>query len=452
MPVSDALLVTQYYWPEPIGSAPFCVDLAEWMARHRQRVTVLTSFPHYPNREMYLGQSLEDRPRVAAGGVGVMRLRNWHPRRATALHRILSEAHFLALGGFAILSHWLPFLLFSVAVGALTDRFDPRRIIQCGMALFITASLGWGYFFIFGGLEMWQAMVLLLIHGCAGVLWQTPNQMLLYDIVGPEDLMSAVRLNATARYLGVLVGPGVGGVIMLTLGPAYGIVLNTVFYLPLVLWLVRAPYGPRFRPGVARPHRAVRGLADIVHTAREITAHPVIVTMTLLGGAASFFIGSGYSAQMPGFAQDLGRGDPGLAYSMLLAADAAGALAAGILLESTGLLRPRPRSAIALAAVWCLTLIGFALATSYPLALVFLFGAGFLELSFNAMAQTLVQIEAPPAMRGRVIGLFNMASLGLRAFSGISIGVLGSFIGIHWSLGLAAAAMLITALSLFSLP
>ena len=47
-------------------------------------------------------------------------------------------------------------------------------------------SLGWGYFFVTGTLQMWQAMVLLVIHGCAGVLWQTPNQMLLYDIVGPS--------------------------------------------------------------------------------------------------------------------------------------------------------------------------------------------------------------------------------------------------------------------------
>src|SRR5205085_1217505 len=48
--------------------------------------------------------------------------------------------HSPALGGFAVVSHWLPFLLFSVPAGALADRFDPRRIIQCGMALFILAS------------------------------------------------------------------------------------------------------------------------------------------------------------------------------------------------------------------------------------------------------------------------------------------------------------------------
>jgi MFS family permease len=343
-----------------------------------------------------------------------------------------------ALAGFAVVSHWLPFLLFSVAAGALADRFDPRRLIQCGMGLFIIASVGWGYFFITDTLQMWHAMVLLVIHGCAGVLWQTPNQMLLYDIVGPANLSSAVRLNATARYLGVLVGPAVGGVIMLALGPAHGIMLNTVFYLPLVLWLVNAPYGPRFRKGTPAPRRAVRGLADIVQTARDIKGLDVIVSMILLAGTTSFFVGNAYNAQMPGFAQDLGHGDPGVSYSMLLAADAAGAMLAGVVLEGRNLLPSSPRTAIVLAMLWCSSLIGFSLVTAYPLALALLFTAGFFELSFNAMAQTLVQLNAPIDMRGRVLGLYNMASLGLRAFSGVSVGLVGSLIGIHWSLALSA--------------
>src|ERR1700759_5782074 len=151
---------------------------------------------------------------------------------------LFQKFHSPALAGFAVLSHWLPFLAFSVATGALAARFDPRRIIQCGMGLFITASLGWGYFFITDTLQMWHAMVLLVIHGCAGVLWRTPNQMLLYDIVGPANLPSAVRLAATARYLGVLVGPGVGSLVLRTIGPTQGIFLNVAFYLPLMLWLV----------------------------------------------------------------------------------------------------------------------------------------------------------------------------------------------------------------------
>src|SRR5712672_2699172 len=61
---------------------------------------------------------------------------------------VFQKFHSPALAGFAVLSHWLPFLLFSVASGALADRFDPRRVIQAGMALFIMASLSWSYFFV----------------------------------------------------------------------------------------------------------------------------------------------------------------------------------------------------------------------------------------------------------------------------------------------------------------
>ncbi len=365
---------------------------------------------------------------------------------------VYQKFHSPALAGFAIVSHWLPFLLFSVASGALAERFDPRRVIQTGMALFIIASLSWGYLFVTDTLQMWQAMVILVIHGCAGVLWQTPNQMLLYDIVGPSNLESAVRLNAMARYLAVLVGPAVGGAILLALGPASGIMLNTIFYLPLVFWLVNAPYGPRFRAGAPAPRRAVRGLSDIVQTVRDVRNHSVIVSMTLLAGAASFFVGNAYSSQMPGFANDLGHGDPSVSYSLLLAADAAGGLLAGIVLEVRGLLPPRPRTAIVLAALWCAALAVFSLSKSYPFALGFLFLAGFLELSFNAMAQTLVQMNAPSDKRGRVIGLFNMSSLGLRAFSGISVGLLGSLIGVHWSLALSALATLVIAGGLLALP
>ena len=88
-----------------------------------------------------------------------------------------------------------------------------------------------------------------------------------------------------------------------------------------------------------------------------------------------------------------------------------------------------------------LSLLAFASAGIYALAIALLFAAGFFELSFNTMAQTLVQLNAPADIRGRVVGLFNMAGLGMRAFSGVTVGVLGAAIGIHWSLGLSAAVL-----------
>src|SRR3989454_833613 len=270
---------------------------------------------------------------------------------------IFQKFHSPALGGFAVLSHWLPFLFFSVYSGALADRLDPRRIIQLGMLLFMAASLGWGLLFLTGSLEMWHAAALLVVHGFA-------------------ELLPMIRAAAQSR---------------------------------------------------------------------------VIVSMTLLAGGASLLVGNAYQAQMPEFARDLGHGDADFTYSMLLAADAAGALVAGLVLESRGLLPPHPRTAFLLAMLWCVAIGSFAAATSYPLALALLFTAGFFELSFNAMAQTLVQVHAPSEVRGRVIGLFAMASLGLRAFSGVTVGLGGSLIGIHWSLAASAAALLALTMTLFSL-
>jgi MFS family permease len=355
---------------------------------------------------------------------------------------MFQKFHSPALGGFAVISHWVPFLLFSVYAGALADRFDPRRIIQIGMVLFVIASLGWSAFFITDTLEMWHAAVLLTIHGMAGVLWAPAGQLLIHDIVGAAQLPSAVRLGATARWLGLLFGPAVGGAILLALGPAYGLLLNAAFYVPVIWWLWRAPYGPRFRTVAAAPPRAVRGFADIVATARDIMPNRTIMTMTMLVGFASLIIGSGYQAQMPAYAQDLGHGDAGILYSLLLSADAAGALIAGVVLEGRNLLRPHPRTALWLALLWCAAIGGFALATSYPLALGLLFIAGFLSLAFNAMSQTLVQLHAPAAIRGRVIGFYNMAGLGLRAFSGVTVGLGGTVIGVHASLGASAGLLL----------
>jgi len=355
---------------------------------------------------------------------------------------IFQKFHAPALGGFAVLSHWLPILVFGVPLGALADRFDPRRLIQIGMLCFMTASLSWSVLFITDSLQMWHAVVILILHGTGSLFWSTPSQLLIHDIVGPAQLPSAVRLNATSRYLGLLAGPAVGGGILLALGPSYGLLVNVLIYLPLTLWLWRAPYGPRFRAGAPAPRRAMRGLADIVQTIRDVSGHRILASMILLAGGYSFLIGNAYQAQMPEFARDLGHGDAGPLYSMLLAADATGAFLAGLLLETRGLLQPRARTAFVLAMLWCAAIGGFAAVANYPAALLLLFAAGFLELSFSAMAQTLVQIHAPPQIRGRVLGLYGMAALGLRAFSGVTIGVVGGVLGIHWSLAVSAGVLL----------
>ncbi len=360
---------------------------------------------------------------------------------------LFDRFHSPALGGFAILSHWLPFLFFSVYFGALADRYDPRRIMQIAMLMFMGVSLAWGLLLLTGTLELWHAAVLLMIHGMAGVLWGPGSQLLIHHLVGHEHLQSAVRLNSTSRTLGLLFGPAVGGGLMLILSPAVGLLVNAVVYVPLLFWLWKAPYTHPKRE--AQPARTA-GMWETLSLLKKTPHGGTIVSMILLAGVTSFFVGSGVQPQMPEFANDLGAGEADMRYSVLLAASAAGAVIGGLLLESRGLLPANPRSAIVLAILWCMVMAGFAVSTSYPLSLALMLVAGFLNLTYGAMAQTLVQVHAPPALRGRLIGLYNLSANGLRAFSGITIGVLGGLIGIHWSLALSAMALLAACIALLA--
>jgi MFS family permease len=97
---------------------------------------------------------------------------------------------------------------------------------------------------------------------------------------------------------------------------------------------------------------------------------------------------------------------------------------------------------------WAITIGLFPATTSYPMAVALLVLAGVFNLAFTSMAQTLVQTLAPPPIRGRVIGLFNTSILGLRAGSGVTVGVLGALINVHASLELSAAAVVAVTLAL----
>ncbi|MEU8230507.1 MFS transporter [Actinoplanes sp. NPDC048967] len=347
--------------------------------------------------------------------------------------------HSPALAGFQVISHWLPFLFFSVYFGGLADRFDCRRVIQAAQTLFALVSVAWGVLFLTDSLQVWSACVLLVLHGLAGSLWGPAEQLMLHDFVGDDELPSAVRLNATFRSLGVLFGPVIGSALLLGLGPTAGIFVNVAFYLPLTLFLFRTKF-----TGHTRDDRAPRrrmGIVDSVRVLREVSANRTLVSMIILGGLGSFFVGASMQSSMPIFAQDLGAGSAGTAYGILLFANGAGGVIGGILLEATGRLRPTVAAAVVSTGVYGLSTVLFAVSTSYPLSVLLLVVGGVANLASMSIGQTLVQLLAPPADRGRVIGVYGMSANGLRFGSGVTVGLFGAVVGIHWSLGLSAAAL-----------
>ena len=113
----------------------------------------------------------------------------------------------------------------------------------------------------------------------------------------------------------------------------------------------------------------------------------------------------------------------------------------GILLEVTGRIKPTVKAAVVSTAIYGVTTLFFALTSSYLLALAMLLIGGIANLASMSIGQTIVQLLAPPADRGRVIGLYGVSANGLRAGSGFTVGILGAAVGIHWSLGLSSMAL-----------
>lgn len=350
------------------------------------------------------------------------------------------------LAGFAVVSHWVPHLLFSIPIGALADRVDCRRLVQAGQLAFMVASAGWAYFFFTDSLEPWHCIVLLLIHGFASALWSPPEQMLIYDINGPATLPSALRLHATGLNLGMLLGPAIGAVLLATVGPAWGMLLNIAIYLPFTLYLFLLPYTGHSRAdSLSRPRAGFREIFSVVP---QLPRYPAVLVVIALQGAAGLFIGTALLPLLPEFGRLLGVGEAGVGYGLLLVAMSTGAVLGGVGLEAIGGVRPTTRLAVGAGLLFATSVLLFSLSPTFGLSLLVLVLAGLGNLVANATAQTIVQLEAPTDRRGAFIGAFGVANMGFRSGSGILVAGLGTLVGVTGAITLNAGILVVIAATL----
>jgi MFS family permease len=352
---------------------------------------------------------------------------------------IWQRFHSPALTGFEVISHWLPFLLLSPYFGALADRFDCRRLIQGSQALFMAVSLTWGVLFATGTLTVWDACVLLILHGMAGALWAPPEQLLLEDFVGPADLPSAIRLNSTARSLGILCGPVIGSALLLGLGPVHGIWVNIAFYLPLTILMARTRFTGHNRAGVVARERV--SALTAIRVFRDVSRDRVLAAMIVLAGLGSFFVGSAMQTAMPSIASSITGISSGTAYGVLLFANGLGGVLGGLLLEGTGWIKLTVRAALWSTLIYGASTVVFAASHDYLIAAPLLVIGGIANLAALSITQTVVQLRAPSDKKGQVIGVYGVGANGMRIGSGITVGFLGAALGLRPALGWSSAAL-----------
>ena len=323
--------------------------------------------------------------------------------------------------GLVGLAQFLPALLLTLPAGHVVDRHDRRLLLagSLGLQSLVACCLALGSAGHWVGPHLILGLSVLL--GCARALQMPSQQALMPMLVAPALLPRAVAAASSTMQAAIVAGPALGGALY-ALGPwgaqqlghagdasaaaRWGAAIVYVVSLLLLLAAIAAVLTIRHRPAPAR--RAAPGLAQLTAGIRFIWQSPVVLGAisldlfaVLLGGA---------TALLPIFAKDiLHTGPEGL--GLLRAAPALGAVGVGVWLARHPIARRAGHWLLGAVAVFGLAMIAFALTTSFPVAFAVLALSGAADMVSVVIRQSLVQLETPDEMRGRV-GAVNSVFIG----------------------------------------
>lgn len=315
---------------------------------------------------------------------------------------------------------FLPTVLLALVTGQVADRFERRRVLVLAFAGAASAVAGLLVHQLLASRAVWPVFVLVFLFGAARAFANPAGAALLPSLVPVELLRVAVTWNSMAFQGSIVLGPAIGGLLWLWGGTAVFGTAVAGFLVAIGLLGGLAPRPPvpsEEPPGLAR---LLAGFGYIRTRRLILGAVSLDMVAVLLGGA---------TALLPIFAKDiLEVGPAGL--GALRAAPAVGAVAMALWLARRPLERRVGRKMLVAVGVFGLAMVGFGLSTSFPLSLACLVVAGAADMVSVVVRQTLVQLETPDSMRGRVAAvntLFIGASNELGEFeSGLVAGLLGT--------------------------
>ena len=317
------------------------------------------------------------------------------------------------------LAQFLPSLLLMLPAGHLADRYERRRILLAAewlqaLALALLAA---------GSLLHWLnegvILVLVLVIGIGKAFEFPVRQALLPGLVSPALLPRAMAASASAGQMTIMVGPALGGFLYLA-GPGTVYVLSACLYFAAALLFWRMPSVPP--PVTLEPRTLKTVFAGIVYIRRRPVIFGAIsldLFAVLLGGA---------TALLPAFAHDILHTGPwGL--GLLRAAPAAGALVISVWLAHRSLRHSVGKIMFACVAGFGFATLVFALSTSFLLSLAALCLLGAFDMVSVVIRGTLVQLETPNEMRGRVSAVNAMFVTTSNQLGEFESGVTASWFG-----------------------
>ena len=335
-----------------------------------------------------------------------------------------SSAFFLGLDSFL---GELPILLFTVVGGVFADRHDRRQMLLVSQYIQMTAAFTLAALVYWDVVRIWHVLALSVTTGLAQAFGGPAHQSLLPSLVGKDDVPNAIAFNSIQFNLARVIGPLFAGAALAAFGMVACFGLNGLSFLAVIAAIMSL----RVRH---IPPAATRRLREEFQSGfTYVRSHPALLGLAVLGFAGTF-LGNPLLTFLPLFAQNVLHGDV-TQYTHLMSSAGAGAVTGALVVAWRGRFPHMGRNVLLIQIVFGGLMVLFAMTRSFWLNAFLLFAGGACMVMVFATLSSLVQLNAPNEMRGRVMSLYMVAFRG-----GMP---LGSLLG-GWLASLTGAATVLT--------
>ncbi len=320
--------------------------------------------------------------------------------------------------GLVVGLQFLPMLLLGPFGGLVADRVNKRKLLYATQSAGGLLALVLGVLVVTHAVELWQVYLLATLLGLVNVFDNPARQTFVMEMVGREDLPNAVSLNTVVMNASRVVGPAIGGVVIVLFGLGICFFVNAASYVAVLIGLAM------MRSRELHPTEHVsRAKGQIREGFRYVWRTPSLRN-TLLAIAIIGIFAYNFTVTLAVLAKVTFHGGAG-AYSLLTSCMGFGAVMGGLLAAHRA--RPTPRLLQVLALVFGGLLAAVALAPTLLTASILIVFMGAASIGFIATANATLQLSADPTMRGRVMALYAMAFLGTTPIGAPLVGAIAQW-------------------------
>ena len=329
---------------------------------------------------------------------------------------------------------FLPILFLAPLGGVMADRFSKRKILFFTQSFAGILALILGLLVATHAVELWMVFVLAGLLGLNNAIDNPTRQSFIFEMVGQNDVSNAVTLNSTEVNLGRIIGPGIAGVIIATIGLALCFFINAISYVAVLICLYV------MNAGELHVHeRILRAKGQVREGFRYVLNTPLLrdllIMMALIGTFAYEFQIS--LALLARYTFHGSAGD----YALLTSAMGVGSVIGG--LATAGRKKTSPKVLIKMTIFLGVAMILTSLSPTLPLAVAAMIMVGIASISFTSLGNSILQLESAPNMRSRVMALWSVAFLGSTPIGGPIIGWIGEHVDPRWGIGIGGLSAIL---------